>query len=74
MIDHCVSALSISQQEKMYRIYVTDCLKYLTENTMHLVGTNGVVDYGIKMTVTDVKDGSSLKYNKIILHNNLRHL
>lgn len=27
-------------------------------------------DYGIKMTVTDVKDKSSLKYNKIILHLN----
>ena len=50
VIDYCVSALSINQQEKMYRIYITDCLKYLTENTTHLVGVNGVVDYGIKMT------------------------
>ena len=29
-----------------FRAYVTDALMMLTENTTHLVGMNGVVDYG----------------------------
>lgn len=34
MIDHCVSAFSQMQQDKLYRIYLTDALKYISENTM----------------------------------------
>lgn len=33
MIDHCVSAFSKKQQEKKYRMYLTDALKVIAENT-----------------------------------------
>ena len=31
MVEHCVSSFRISQQEKIYRIYVTDTLKAISE-------------------------------------------
>lgn len=33
MIDHCVSAFSKKQQEKLYKMYLTDALKVIGENT-----------------------------------------
>ena len=44
-----MSAFLKKQEDKLYRVYVTDCLKAISENTTHLVGANGVVDYGSKM-------------------------
>ena len=49
MIDFCMSAFLKKQEDKLYRVYVTDCLKAISENGTHLVGANGVVDYGSKM-------------------------
>lgn len=49
MIEHCISLFSKRQKEKAYRIYVTDCLKTIAENTTHLMGIQGVVDYGSTM-------------------------
>jgi hypothetical protein len=49
VIEHCISLFSKKQKEKAYRIYVTDCLKAITENTTHLMSMNGVVDYGSTM-------------------------
>ena len=45
-----MSAFLKKQEEKAYRVYVTDCLKANCENGTHLVGANGVVDYGSKMS------------------------
>lgn len=36
MIDHCVSRLKQISEEETYRIYVTDALKAITNNTAHL--------------------------------------
>lgn len=33
MIEHCISAFSKEQEEKAYRIYVTDALKTISENS-----------------------------------------
>ena len=33
MIDHCVSAFSKRAKEKLYRMYLTDALKVIAENT-----------------------------------------
>lgn len=44
-----MSAFIKKQEEKLYRVYITDCLKAISENGTHLVGMNGVVDYGSKM-------------------------
>lgn len=33
MIEHCISAFSKSQEEKTFRIYLTDALKVISENT-----------------------------------------
>ena len=49
--DWCISLFYKEQEEKRYRIYVTDCLQTICENTMHFLGMNGFVDYGAKMNV-----------------------
>lgn len=38
MIDHCVGFFQRKQEEKKYRIYITDALKVLTENTAKIFG------------------------------------
>lgn len=38
MIDHCVSAFFERQEEKIYRVYVTDALKAICENTANFAG------------------------------------
>lgn len=48
MIEHCISSLKLYNEEKSYRIYVTDALMAIAENTTHLLGMQGVVDYGKK--------------------------
>lgn len=50
VIEHCVSAFSERQKEKSFKVYVTDCLQAIAANTMHIVGMNGVFDYGSKPT------------------------
>lgn len=51
MIEHCVSEYLIRREEKMYRIYVTDALKVLAENTTHYQGAEEMFDYGSTLTV-----------------------
>ena len=46
MIEHCISALKHNNEEKSYKAYVTDALMAIADNTTHLVGAQGVVDYG----------------------------
>lgn len=46
VIEHCISLFQKYQEEKAYRIYVTDCLKTIVENTTHHVSIQGVVDMG----------------------------
>lgn len=38
MIDHCVGFFQRRQEEEQYRIYITDALKTLTENTAKMFG------------------------------------
>lgn len=49
VIEHCISLFSKKQIEKAYRIYVTDCLKAIAENTTHLMSFEGVIDVGSHM-------------------------
>ena len=37
-MDNCISVFHKEQQDKVYRIYVTDSLKAITENTAHYAG------------------------------------
>lgn len=46
MIEHCISALKLLNEEKSFKVYVTDALMAIADNTTHLVGSQGVVDYG----------------------------
>ena len=48
MIEHCISSLKLNNEKKSFQVYVTDALKAIAENTTHLVGAKGVVDYGVK--------------------------
>lgn len=45
----CISLFHKEQEEKSYRIYVTDCLQSIAENTMHVFVLNDIIDYGAKM-------------------------
>ncbi len=46
MIEHCISSLKLDNEEKAFKVYVSDALMAIAENTTHLVGMQGVVDYG----------------------------
>lgn len=50
VIEHCISALNYDRERererKSFEMYVTDALMAIAENTTHLVGMDGVVDYG----------------------------
>lgn len=37
-IQHCVSLFRKEQEEKAYKIYITECLKVIAENTAHACG------------------------------------
>ena len=37
MIDHCISAFLERQEEKIYKVYVTDTLSFIAQNTGHFV-------------------------------------
>lgn len=37
-MDSCILAFSKRKEEKLYRIYITDALKILTENTSNFAG------------------------------------
>lgn len=49
MIEHCISLFSKKQKEKAYRIYVTDCLKAIAENTTQHISMDGMVECGSHM-------------------------
>lgn len=38
MIEHCVSAFSRKRKSEIYRMYVTDALKVIAENTAKFAG------------------------------------
>ena len=42
VIDHCVAFFRRKQEEKAYRIYVTDALKAIVSNTAGMVGGKAV--------------------------------
>lgn len=50
MIEHCISSLMLNRKKESLRVYVTDALMAIADNTTHLVGMEGVVDYGKTMT------------------------
>ena len=39
------------REERLYRIYVTDSLKAISENTTHFLGMNDIVEYGSFISV-----------------------
>lgn len=47
VIEHCISALKLNREEQSFKIYVTDALRAIADNTTHLLSVKGVVDYGI---------------------------
>ena len=52
MIDHCIAALNAELEEKYYRVYVTDALKAIVDNSArYLIPGVGEVDCGTHLTV-----------------------
>ena len=50
MIEYCISALKSNNETKSYRVYVTDALMAIAENSTHYAGMQGMVDYGKTIT------------------------
>jgi hypothetical protein len=46
VIEHCIFTLKLNREDKLYKMYITDALMAIADNTTHLVGAQGVVDYG----------------------------
>ena len=42
--------IQLYQREETYRIYLTDAVKILSENTTHHIGLNGVADIGVQIS------------------------
>lgn len=64
MIEHCISSLKLNKEKKQYQIYVTDALMAIANNTTHLVGAQGVVDYGTTLTKRWVEIGKTVEVPK----------
>lgn len=71
MIDHCVSAFRKEQEEKAYRIYVTDGIKAIVENTAKFAGGTIIKERYINLvkpkkeetrTTKDIIDGIKKKF------------
>ena len=39
------------REDRLYRIYITDALKAIADNTTHYQGTEGMFDYGSSMSM-----------------------
>lgn len=50
VIEHCVSEYLKRREERLYRIYITDALKAIAENTTHYQGAGEMFDYGSSLT------------------------
>lgn len=50
VIEHCIAFLKEKNEAKSFRIYVTDALSAICENTTHYLGTQGMVDCGRTIT------------------------
>lgn len=50
MIEHCVAAFQQEEKTLAFRVYVTDALQIIAENTTHHIGKSGMVDYGRSLT------------------------
>ena len=48
-MEHCISALREYQEEIRLRVYVTDALQAITENTTQIYTLKGLVNVGCKM-------------------------
>lgn len=46
MIEHCISSLKLNKEERQYRVYITDALMAIAENTSHVQGREGIIEYG----------------------------
>ena len=53
MIEHCISALNFNREKeheaRSFKIYVTDALMAIAENTIHHYGFNGIEDIGFNL-------------------------
>lgn len=51
MIEHCTSVYLKRNEERLYRVYVTDALKAIADNTTHYLGANEMIDYGSSLSL-----------------------
>lgn len=53
MIDHCIAALKKEKlrnyEDLSFRVYITDALQAICENTTHFVGAKEMFDYGTSL-------------------------
>ena len=50
MIEHCIAAFQLYNEEKLFRVYITDALKAIADNTtVFLVPGVGQIDCGTRI-------------------------
>ena len=71
MVEHCISALLQKREQKAYRVYVTDALKVIAENTSRFNG--GATMNGRWFDLVDVSKPKAKEQSQEEIINRLRH-
>lgn len=70
MIDYCISSFLKRQEEKLYRMYVTDALKAAVENTQNFAGgtilTKRYIDLITKQKAPEDAEKEGMEANEIV--------
>lgn len=67
VMDHCISAFKQRQEEKLLRVYITDTLKAIAENTRRLAGGYSITNRFYDLAYTKRTKVSDESADEIIL-------
>ena len=51
VIEHCTSVYLKRREDRLYKVYITDVLKAIAENTTHYQGAEEMFDYGSSISM-----------------------
>lgn len=71
VIDYCIAFIRREEEEKVYKIYLTDALRLISENTAKMVGGSYLQKRYIDLTDTPTEEKKELTADEII--NNLKN-
>lgn len=65
VIDHCVASYTRRQKEKIYRVYITDALRAIVNNTAQFAG-NGLAINDRYIDIIEPKPKEELTTEKVV--------